>query len=87
MTAATSESCMPVHCAVRGMSFGVSVGDSTLSMMWMIPLLVATSVAVTVAPLTMTEDPTVNESGFPLTAVADIQSVTLAAGTSPATTW
>ena len=53
----------------------------------MIPLLVATSVAVTVAPLTMTEDPTVNERGFPFTAVADIQSVTLAAGTSPATTW
>ena len=77
---------MPVHCAVLGRSFGVAVGVSTLSMIWMIPLLVATSVAVTVAPFTLTLSPTVKESGFPFTVLADMQSVTFAAGTSPATT-
>ena len=54
----------------------------------MIPLLVGTSVAVTFASLTITPlAPTVKESGFPLTAVADKHSVTFAAGTSPAMTW
>ena len=63
------------------------VGVSTLSITWMIPLLVGTSVAVTVASLTITPSaPTVKERGFPLTAVADKHSVTLAAGTSPAST-
>ena len=76
-----------VHCAVLGMSFGVAVGINTLSITWIIPLLVATSVAVTVAPFTITVDPTVKDNGFPLTVAADIQSVTLAAGTSPDTTW
>ena len=70
------------------MSFGVSVGLNTLSMTWMIPLLVGTSVAVTLASLTITPlTPTVKESGFPLTAVADRHSVTFSAGTSPAITW
>ena len=69
------------------MSFGVSVGVSTWSITWMNPLLVPTSAWMTVAPLTMTVEPTVNESGCPFAAVADIQSVTFDAGTSPATTW
>ena len=70
------------------MSFGVSVGLNTLSMTWMIPLLVGTSVAVTLASLTITPlTPTEKESGFPLTAVVDKHSVTFAAGTSPAITW
>ena len=61
---------------------------STLSIMWMIPLLVATSVAVTLAPFTITpEVPTVKDSGLPLTVFAERQSVTFAAGTSPAKTW
>ena len=87
-TAETRVSCIPVHCAVRGISFGVSVGLRTLSMTWIIPLLVETSVAVTLASLTITPlTPTVKESGFPLAAVADRHSVTFAAGTSPAITW
>ena len=87
MTAATSESWIPVHWAVRGMSFGVAVGIKTLSMTWMIPLLVGTSVAVTLAPLTITLSPTVNDNGFPLIVVAERQSVTADAGTSPSRTW
>ena len=87
MTAATRELWIPVHCAVRGISFGVDVGVRTLSMTWITPLLVATSAVTTVAPLTMTLSPTVKESGFPLTVGADIQSVTFAAGTSPLSTW
>ena len=31
ITAATKESCVPVHCAVLGISLGVSLGVSTLS--------------------------------------------------------
>ena len=87
MTPETSEACSPVHCAVRGISFGVSVGVSTLSMTWMTPLLVATSASVTFAPLTMTPSFTVNESGCPLTASALMHSVTAVEGTLPATTW
>ncbi len=87
MTAATSESWIPVHCAVRGISFGVSVGINTLSITWMTPLLVATSGSVTVAPLTVTVSPTPNESVFPLTAVAVLHSSTAEEGTSLPTTW
>ncbi len=43
------------------MSFGVSVGDKTLSITWIIPLLVPTSAKVTFAPLTITPLPTVND--------------------------
>ena len=75
-----------MHCAVRGRSLGVSVGMSTLSMTWMMPLLVMTSVAVTVAPFTMTVAPTSNERAWPLTVCALMQSVTSAAGTEAATT-
>ena len=53
----------------------------------MIPLLADKSVAVTVAPLTITVPPTVKDRGLPFTVDADIQSVTFAAGTAPATTW
>ena len=43
-----------------------------------------TSVVITLASLTITPlSPTVNESGCPLTASADKQSVTPEAGTSP----
>ena len=52
----------------------------------MIPLLVATSGLVTVAPLTVTASPTPNESVFSLTAVAAPHSSTAEDGTSPATT-
>ena len=86
ITPATRESCTPVHCAVRGISFGVSVGLSTLSITWMTPLLVETSASVTVASLTMTPPLTVKERGCPLAASADIHSVTAAEGTFPATT-
>ena len=86
-TAETSESWMPVHCAVRGMSFGLSVGVRTLSITWITPLLVFTSAMDTVASFTITPPSTVNASGWPLTAFADMQSVTAEAGTSPLTTW
>ena len=69
------------------MSFGASLGVRTLSMTWMTPLLVVTSASVTFASLTMTPPFTVNESGWPLTAFADMHSLTFAAGTSPETTW
>ena len=69
------------------MSLGVVVGVSTLSMAWMTPLLVFTSAKTTFAPLTMTPSPTVNASGWPLTAVAVMQSVTAEAGTALPTTW
>ena len=69
------------------MSFGASDRVSTLSITWIIPLLVATSAVITVASLTMTLSPTVKAKGCPLTEFALMQSVTLAAGTSPATTW
>ena len=69
------------------MSLGVAVGVSTLSMTWMMPLLVGTSAAVTVAPFTTTVSLTVKLSGWPLTVVADMQSVTLAAGMFAPTTW
>ena len=62
------------------------MGVKILSITCMIPLIVLTSAVVTVAPLTMTLSPTVKASGCPLTAFAVMQSVTLAAGTSPATT-
>ena len=68
------------------MSFGASDGINTLSMTWMIPLLVITSGIVTLASLTMTPPSTVKASGWPLTASADMHSLTFAAGTSPATT-
>ena len=87
MTAATRESWMPVHCAVRGMSFGESEGVRTLSITWMTPLLVITSGRVTLASFTFTPPATVNASGWPFTAFAVIHSVTFAAGTSPETTW
>ena len=45
-----------------------------------------TSIAVTVAPFTITLVPTLKASGWPLTAVALMQSVTSAAGTAPAST-
>ena len=86
-TALTSESWTPVHWAVRGMSLGVSVGMSTLSMTWMRPFDVMTSAMVTLASLTITPAPTVNESGWSLAAVALMHSVTFAAGTSALTTW
>ena len=69
------------------MSFGVAVGNSTLSITWIIPLLVFTSAIVTFASLTITPPSTVKESGFPLTESADIHSVTAEAGTAPDTTW
>ena len=69
------------------MSSGVAVGIRTLSMTWMIPLLFGTSVAVTFAPLTVTPSPTANDSGLPLTVVAERQSVTAEAGTSLSRTW
>ena len=69
------------------MLFGVAVGVSTVSITWMIPLLVLTSAEVTVAPFTMTLSPTVNESGCPFTAVAVMHSVTAEAGTALGTTW
>ena len=53
----------------------------------MIPLLVATSGRVTVAPLTVTASPTPKESVLPLTAVADPHSSTAEDGTSLPTTW
>ena len=87
MTAATSEVWMPVHCAVRGRSFGVSDGDNTLSITWMIPLLVFTSAIVTFAPFTITPVPTVKARGCPFTASALMHSVTAEAGTAPGTTW
>ena len=86
ITPATSELWNPVHCAVRGISLGVSEGVNTLSITWMIPLLVMTSGRVTLAPFTMTPPLTVNERGCPLTALAVMHSVTFAAGTSPLTT-
>ena len=87
MTPATNESCMPVHCAVRGMLFGVAVGVSTLSITWMTPLLVLTSARVTVASLTITPSPTVKAIGLPLTVFAVRHSVTADDGTLPAMTW
>ena len=78
---------MSVHCAVRGMSFGVDVGVSTLSITWITPLLVLTSAKVTLALFTMTPSPTVNAIGFPLTVLAVKHSVTAEDGTFPATTW
>ena len=72
---------------MRGISFGVGVGVRTLSITWMMPLLVATSAVVTVASFTMTLSPTVNESGFPFTVFALKHSVTAEEGTAPAITW
>ena len=87
MTAATSELWIPVHCAVRGRSLGVEVGVRTLSITWMIPLLVSTSARVTFAPFTITPVPTVKPRGCPLTASAVMHSVTAEAGTALGTTW
>ena len=78
---------MPVHCAVRGISFGVVVGVKTVSMTWITPLLVATSANVTVAPFTVTVSPAPNESVAPLAAVAVPHSSTAEDGTFPGTTW
>ena len=87
ITAATSESCTPVHWAVRGTSFGVSVGDSTLSITCITPLLVATSASVTLAPFTITPLlSTVKDNFLAFTVSADIHSVTLDEATSPETT-
>jgi len=69
------------------MSFGVAVGNSTLSITWITPLLVFTSASVTLASFTITPEPTVNDSGLPLTVSADIHSVTAVEGTAPETTW
>ena len=64
------ELCSPVHCAVLGMSFGVSVGIRTLSMTWIKPFVEMTSVNTTLASLTITPPATVKESGWPLAASA-----------------
>ena len=64
ITAATSELCSPVHCAVRGISLGVSVGINTLSITCISPLLEMTSVIITLASFTITPDsPTVKDRG------------------------
>ncbi len=63
ITAATSELCTPVHCAVRGISLGVEVGDRTLSITCIIPLLAITSAWITLASLTITPSLTVNDNG------------------------
>ena len=63
ITPATRELWIPVHCAVRGISLGVSDGVRTLSITWMRPLLATTSVKVTFASFTITVEPTVNERG------------------------
>ena len=62
------------------------MGVSTLSMTWITPLLASTSAPVTVASLTITVVPTVNDSGLLFSASADIQSVTADDGTVPETT-
>ena len=87
ITAATSELWTPVQAAVLGTSVGVEVGVRTLSITWIIPLLVATSGVTTVASLTITlPTATVNDNGKSLTAVADIQSVRALDATAPGTT-
>ena len=64
----------------------MSVGDNTLSMTCITPLLVATSAIVTVASFTITDAPTLKDRVWPFAAVASIQSVTAEDGTSEGTT-
>ena len=76
---------MPVVWAVAGISTG---GVSTLSITWIKPLLVTTSVMVTLAP--PSETPLASAVIFilsPLAISASIPSVIALAGTSDATTW
>ncbi len=83
----TSELCTPLHSAVLGMSFGVSVGIRTLSMTWITPLLVPTSARVTFASFTITPEPRLKDRICPFTAGAVIQSDSAVDGTFPDTTW
>ena len=62
-------------------------GISTLSITWMIPFEAITSAEVTVASFTMTDpSDTVNDRSSPLSASADIPSVTSEEATAPLTT-
>ena len=62
-------------------------GISTLSITCITPLLVATSAAVTLAPLTITPDVKSKVRSCPLTVSAVIPSLSALDVTSPATTW
>ena len=53
----------------------------------MIPFEAGTSARTTFASFTLTPSPTEKDRASPLTAVADIPSVTADDGTAPATTW
>ena len=62
-------------------------GISTVSITWMIPFEAITSAEVTVASFTMTDpSDTVNVRSSPLSASADIPSVTSEEATAPLTT-
>ena len=62
-------------------------GMRTLSITWMTPLDAGTSASTTFASLTITPSPTVKDRSSPLTAAADMPSVTADDGTAPETTW
>ncbi len=68
-----------------GISSRSAGGINTLSITWMIPLLARTSAVVTFASLIMTlPSVTVKVASSPLSIVAVMPSVTLAASTEPA---
>ena len=78
---------IPVPWATVGISAKSAGGIRTLSITWMTPLDAITSADVTVASFTMTDpSDTVNDRSSPLSASADMPSVTSEAVTEPLTT-
>ena len=76
----------PVDAAVAAISTGPCGGINTLSMTWIMPLLVATSAPVTVASLTFTPLVKSKVKSSPFSAVAVMPLVRAEEGTLPLTT-